>query len=56
MILSAVMLLRHIGQPAAAGRIERAVGRLLREGRARTRDLGGTSTTTQVTERLIALL
>jgi isocitrate dehydrogenase (NAD+) len=55
-ILSAVMLLRHIEQPAAASRIERAVGRLLREERVRTRDLGGTSTTTQVTERLMALL
>ncbi len=55
-ILSAVMLLRHVGQQRAAGRIERAVTRLLREGRHRTRDLGGTATTSAVTRRLIALL
>jgi len=56
LILSAVMLLRHIGQAGPAGRIDRAVGRLLRQGRVRTRDLGGRATTTAVAERLVALL
>jgi len=55
-ILSSVMLLRHVGQRRAANRIERAVSRLLSEGRHRTRDLGGTATTSAVTKRLIALL
>ena len=50
------MLLRHVGQPAAADRLERAALRLLAERRTRTRDLGGTATTAQVTERLEALL
>ena len=55
-ILSSAMLLRHVGVPRAAARVERAVARLLREGRVRTPDLGGRSTTTQVADRLIALL
>jgi isocitrate dehydrogenase (NAD+) len=55
-ILSGVMLLRHVGQARAADRIDRAVTRLLAEGRTRTRDLGGTATTAAVTDRLIALV
>ena len=55
-ILSGAMLLRHVGQGRAAGRIERAVEKLLREGRIRTRDLGGRATTSTVTERLLTLL
>jgi isocitrate dehydrogenase (NAD+) len=45
-----------VGQRRAADRIERAVSRLLREGRHRTRDLGGTATTSAVRDRLIALV
>jgi len=55
-ILSGVMLLRHVGQRRPADRIDRAVTRLLRERRTRTRDLGGTATTSAVADRLIALL
>ncbi len=55
-ILSGVMLLRHVGQRRAADRIDRAVTRLLREGRTRTKDLGGTARTSAVAERLMALL
>jgi len=55
-IFSGIMLLRHIGQARPANRLERAVHRLLAEGRPRTRDLGGKATTRQMTERLIALL
>jgi isocitrate dehydrogenase (NAD+) len=55
-VLSGVMLLRHVGQQRPADRIERAVGRLLRERRVRTRDLGGTATTSAVVKRLVALL
>jgi isocitrate dehydrogenase (NAD+) len=55
-ILSGTMLLHHVGQAEAAGRIERAIDRLLREGRCVTRDLGGRGTTAAVTERLVALL
>ena len=55
-ILSGAMLLRHVGQGRAAGRIERAVDELLRKGRIRTRDLGGRATTSAVADRLIALM
>ena len=55
-LLSGVMLLRHVGQTRPADRIERAARRLLAEGRTRTRDLGGKATTHQVVERLIARL
>jgi isocitrate dehydrogenase (NAD+) len=55
-VLSGAMLLRHVGQGQAATRIERAVDALLRDGRARTRDLGGRATTTAVTDRLVALV
>src|SRR5579885_3539645 len=55
-MLSGALLLRHVGQARAATRIERAVERLLAEGRLRTRDLGGRATTTAVVDRLCALL
>ena len=43
LLLSAVMMLRHIDEGAAADRIMAALGRVLRRGQARTRDLGGTA-------------
>ena len=55
-IMSGAMLLRHVGQRRAAVRVERAIDRLLREGRVRTPDLGGKATTSAVTERLVALV
>jgi isocitrate dehydrogenase (NAD+) len=55
-ILSGAMLLRHVGQRRAAARVERAVERLLAEGRVMTRDLGGTASTSAVADRLTALV
>jgi homoisocitrate dehydrogenase len=54
-ILSAAMLLQHVGQPEAAQRVESAVRRALVDG-ILTRDLGGTATTTAMTEAIIARL
>jgi tartrate dehydrogenase/decarboxylase / D-malate dehydrogenase len=54
MILSGALLLRHLGERAAAAAVERAVDVVLSEGRVRTRDLGGESTTTQVGEAVAA--
>jgi isocitrate dehydrogenase (NAD+) len=52
LLLSAMMMLDHIGERDAAGRILAALGRLLGEGRVRTRDLGGTATTTEFTDAI----
>jgi len=45
LLLSAVLMLRHIDEAAAADRIMAALGRVLEAGAVRTRDLGGTATT-----------
>lgn len=54
LILSAVMMLRHLGETAAAERLETAVMAVLAEGTVRTRDLGGTSSTTDVADAICA--
>jgi isocitrate dehydrogenase (NAD+) len=45
LLLSAVLMLRHIDEGAAADRIMQALGTVLTAGAVRTRDLGGTATT-----------
>jgi isocitrate dehydrogenase (NAD+) len=45
MITAAIMMLRHIGERAAAKRIEAALEAILWQGDPITRDLGGTATT-----------
>jgi isocitrate dehydrogenase (NAD+) len=45
LLLSAVLMLRHIGEGAAADRIMAALDRVLESGSVRTRDLGGTTST-----------
>ena len=45
LLLSAIMMLRHIDEDAAANRIMEALGRVLTAASVRTRDLGGTATT-----------
>jgi isocitrate dehydrogenase (NAD+) len=52
MILSGAMLLRHIGEQAAAENVEWAVDEVLTRGEVRTADLGGTATTMQVAEEI----
>lgn len=56
MILSAVMLLRYIGEAAAADRIEAALTAALVEKRAVTRDIGGTAGTRAMTAAIIEKL
>jgi isocitrate/isopropylmalate dehydrogenase len=52
-ILSAGMMLDHLGLEEAARSVERAVAAVLREGKHRTPDLGGTSRTSDVTGAVI---
>lgn len=56
LILSAALMLEHMGQRATARRIEEAVRRTLQAGRGLTRDLGGTGTTATITEAVIGHL
>ncbi len=56
MIQSAVLMLQHVGERAAAERIERALRCIYAEKRALTRDVGGTATTTEFTGAVIAAL
>ena len=55
-ILSAVMMLQHIHEDEAAMRIQSACRLVLAEGNIRTADLGGASTTVQMTDAIIANL
>ena len=50
LLLSAVMMLRHIDERPAADRVMQALGRVLVEGQVRTRDLRGASSTTEFAE------
>jgi len=52
-ILSGAMMLDHLGAPQAAAEIETAVAKVLAEGTARTPDLGGKSSTEEVTEAVL---
>lgn len=53
---SAVMMLEHLGEPAAADRLMRAIERVTADAALHTPDLRGTATTAQVTEAVIAAL
>src|SRR5205085_5712700 len=56
LLLPAIDLLESVGQKETAGRILNAVETVLVAGRVRTADLGGSSTTTQMTDAIIAAL
>jgi isocitrate dehydrogenase (NAD+) len=57
LILSGAMLLRHIGEPERAAAIEQAVRTVVAgPPGTRTRDLGGTATTVELTDAVIAAL
>jgi isocitrate dehydrogenase (NAD+) len=50
LLLSALMMLDHLGEREPADRIRGALGRVLTGGQVRTRDLGGTASTTEFTD------
>jgi isocitrate dehydrogenase (NAD+) len=56
LLLSAVMMLQHIGEGVAADRIVAALGRVLESGAAKTRDLGGTASTFEFADALCRTL
>ena len=53
---SVVMLLEHLGEPAAAKQVMAAVEAVTANPALHTRDLGGNATTAQVTAAVCALL
>ena len=50
---SSVMMLEHLGEPAAATRLMQAVERVTADPRFHTPDLGGKARTTEVTSAVI---
>ena len=56
MLLSSVLMLKHIGEAEAANRIENAVAKVIAEGKVKTKDLGGTSTTDDFAAAVISYL
>jgi len=55
-ILSAKLMLDHLGQSKSASAIQHAVGKVLKDGNVRTPDLGGKATTAQMAEAVLAAL
>jgi isocitrate dehydrogenase (NAD+) len=52
LLLSALLMLRHLGENAIADRISRALGLVLGDDQIRTRDLGGTASTAEFTSAI----
>ena len=56
LMLSGVLMLRHIGEQAAAERVEDAVRAVIAEGRTVTYDLGGSAGTSDFADAIVARL
>jgi isocitrate dehydrogenase (NAD+) len=56
LLLSSVMMLKHLGERSAALRIEQALDKVYTEAKHTTRDVGGKSGTNEFTDAVIAAL
>jgi len=56
LLMSAIMMLDHIGEGPAARRVEAALECVYREGKSLTKDVGGCATTAQFTQAVIRAL
>ncbi len=56
LLQSAILMLRHIHERIAADKIETAMLKVFDEGKVRTRDIGGTATTDEFADAIIAKL
>jgi len=54
MILSAKMMLDHLGEIDMAKKLEKAVADVIAEGKVQTYDMGGKSTTTDMADAIAA--
>jgi isocitrate dehydrogenase (NAD+) len=52
LLMSAIMMLRHLGEDERAGRVRGALDAVLAAGKVRTRDLGGAATTTEFADAI----
>src|SRR5262249_27824256 len=53
LLQSAILMLRHIDERAAADKIETAMLSVYREGKVRTRDIGGSSSTNEFADAIV---
>jgi isocitrate dehydrogenase (NAD+) len=56
LLLSALMMLDYLGEHEAAARIRAALGRVLAQGAVRTRDLGGSASTSEFAVAIVHAL
>jgi isocitrate dehydrogenase (NAD+) len=56
LILTAALMLEHLNEHRAADRVQQAVRRVIEEKKAVTSDLGGTASTTQMTDAILAAM
>jgi isocitrate/isopropylmalate dehydrogenase len=55
-MLAAAMMLDHLGEAEAAARLRRAITVTIRDAAIRTRDLGGTASTREFGDAIVARL
>jgi len=53
LVLSSIIMLKHMGLPKFASEIERALNKVYREGKVRTRDTGGSASSDDFTNEII---
>jgi len=56
LLLSAILMLRHLAEPAAADKVEKAMEAVYAEGKALTRDVGGAAGTSQFADAVLAAM
>jgi len=56
LLQSAILMLRHINERAAAEKVEGAMLKVFTEGQVRTRDVGGTATTDEFADAIISAM
>ena len=56
LMLSGVLMLRHLGEQTAAGKVERAIRDVIAEGKSVTYDLGGSAGTSDFADAVVARL
>ena len=56
LLRSGIQMLRHIGEPEAASRVKQALYQVYREKKYLTRDMGGTASTSEFADAVIAMM